>query len=147
MCTMIGYPIPERETCCRLSVRATFVSFSLFKKTFHFIPAGICRPVNPCRIHTDSEPCSSRPLSFLSRMGKVLRALRLWNFCVLIFSYENCLQKFSTSSSAVFSRHPLTQFSPLKSVFFSSHFSVFRKSSRFRVAFHPSCSRRDVSIA
>ena len=30
---------PERETCCRLSVRATFVFLPLFKKTFRFTPA------------------------------------------------------------------------------------------------------------
>ena len=131
-------------------------------------PLDSCRPMslssyrleNGYAIFADSKQ-RSRPLSFLSRMGKVLQALRLWNFCVLIFSYENCLQKFSASSSAVFSRHSLTQFSnlsflicplksqfsPLKSVFSLSHFSVFRKSSRFRVAFHPSFSRRDVSMA
>ena len=54
-----------------------------------------------------------RPLSFLFRTGNLLQALRLWNFCILIFSYENCLQKFSASLSAVFSRHSLTQFSNL----------------------------------
>ena len=75
-------------------------------------PAGICGPVNPCRIHTDSEQ-RLRPLSFLSRTGNLLQALRSCNFCVLIFSSENCLQKFSASLSAVFSRHSLTQFSNL----------------------------------
>ena len=30
---------PERETCYRLSVRATFVFFPLFNKTFRFTPA------------------------------------------------------------------------------------------------------------
>ena len=111
---------------------ASFRIIIFYKETFHFSLRNL-------RIE-DFADSKLRPLSFLSRTGNVLQALRLWNFCVLIFSYENCLQKFSASSSAVFSRHSLTQFSnlsflicplksqfsPLKSVFFSSHFSVFR---------------------
>ena len=123
---------PERETCCMLPIyRAfTFLPFTknipLFPyKTTCFTqsresPLDSCRPMslssyrleNGYAIFSDSKQ-RSRPLSFLSRMGKVLQALRLWKFCVLIFSYENCLQKFSASSSAVFSRHSLTQFSNL----------------------------------
>ena len=82
---------------------ASFRSIIFYKETFHFSSRNL-------RIE-DFADSKLRPLSFLSRTGNLLQALRLWNFCVLIFLYENCLQKFSASSSAVFSRHSLTQFS------------------------------------
>ena len=123
---------PERETCCMLPIYRAF-TFLPFTKNIPLSPCKTtcftqsrestldsCRPMslssyrleNGYAIFADSEQ-SSQPLPFLSRTGNVLQAIRSWNFCVLIFLYENCLQKFSASSSAVFSRHSLTQFSNL----------------------------------
>ena len=109
--TGIWYVFPPRHS------HTQFSSLSFL----HGPEPQACRLMNALRSHrlkngyaifADSEQ-RLRPLSFLSRTGNLLQALRSCNFCVLIFSSENCLQKFSASSSAVFSRHSLTQFSNL----------------------------------
>ena len=123
------YPFsPERETCCRLSVRATYPflrRLSALLLQSHRVarsresdkiladsnPAGICRPMNPQDPHRQQITFAAFILSFQN--GKCFERFPSVSFYILIFLSENCLQKFRTSLSAVFSRHSYTQFSNL----------------------------------
>ena len=93
----------------------SFVSQTFLLPSCVFIQRKKCNilPLFPL-IHIQRSTFHRRsPVPLSLQNGKRFAFFSLWSFCILIFSSENCLQKFRTSLSAVFSRHSYTQFSNL----------------------------------
>ena len=133
----IGYCVPWLAILFQNGKRTAgfpFASFRIlifYKETFHFSPRNLRIEdfADPNRrladlwalAHTDSKmampflPTANkvRGFSLSFQNGKCFERFPSVSFYILIFLSENCLQTFSASLSAVFSRHSLTQFSNL----------------------------------
>ena len=93
MCTILGYGLPERETCCILSICGAFEFLHLYKRTFRFVPAILedctVSRIQPGFLSTANKVRGFYP--FLSRKELRFASFPFLSFRILIFYKEKFL--------------------------------------------------------